>query len=183
MRPRSASAGWAHPVVCGAALAPLAAFLPATIWPAAALFGGLLVALAWLDWREGVVHALLVLPLAAGGLLCAALMGAGPLMAALAGASLGYLSFRLIEEGFRRLRGRDGLGRGDAWVLGAAGAWVGPGGLGPIVAGGAAIALLLVLLRDRRLAPDAALPFVPALALASWVTWVAIGGAPSWTSV
>ncbi|MBB5693069.1 prepilin peptidase [Muricoccus pecuniae] len=171
----------AQPALCGIALASLAPLLPPAEWPGAALFGTGLLALAWIDLRHGVVHAALVLPLAAAGFLRAALMVPASLHAALAGAAAGYLLFRAVEAGFRRLRGREGLGRGDAWVLGAAGAWVGPGGLGPLVAGAAALALLLTALREGRLAPDASLPFVPALAAAAWITWIAMGGVPSWT--
>lgn len=165
---------------CGAALALLAvAVLPAASWPAAAVLGTLLLAIAWLDLRAGVVHAALALPLALAGLVVAALAGtAGALSAALAGMALGYGGFVAVEQGFRRLRGQEGLGRGDAWVLGAAGAWVGPGDLGLLVALAAGGALLLVLVRDRgRLRPGAAVPFAPALAAAAWTVWILGGGA------
>ncbi|MBO1075022.1 prepilin peptidase [Roseomonas marmotae] len=170
----------AIPLLCAMLLAPLAALLPPAAWPAAAVFGALLLALGWIDLRSGLVHAALVLPLVLAGLASAALLGPERLLAATAGAALGYLAFRLIESVFRRLRGHDGLGRGDAWMLGAAGAWVGPGGLAPLVTAAAALALLLVWLRDRRLAQDAEIPFVPALSAAAWVSWILAGGAPSW---
>ncbi|MBV1800150.1 prepilin peptidase [Siccirubricoccus sp. G192] len=175
---------WPYPAMaCGAALAPLAALLlPAAAWPAATVFGALLLAIAWLDLRAGIVHAALAVPLALAGLGLAALAGAAVLAAALAGLALGYLGFLAVEWGFRRLRGREGLGRGDAWVLGAAGAWVGPGGLGLMVALAAALALGMVLLRDRRLAPDAAVPFAPALAASAWLVWIAGGGTASWVA-
>jgi leader peptidase (prepilin peptidase)/N-methyltransferase len=163
------------------ALASLAATLPADRWPAAIAFGLLLLAISWMDLRSGIVHAALALPLGLGGALAAWLTAPALLPAALAGAALGYIGFRLVETGFRHLRGHDGLGRGDSWVLGGAAAWVGPGGLGFVIAGAAAIALLAVLLRDRGFAPKASLPFAPALACASWVVWIAAGGAPSWT--
>ena len=164
------------------ALASLAVVLPAHRWPAAIGFASLLLAISWMDLRSGLVHAALALPLALGGVLASLHEAPPQLPTALAGAALGYLGFRLVEEGFRRLRGRDGLGRGDVWVLGAAGAWVGPGGLGLVVAGAAALALAAVILRDRSFAPDASLPFAPALACAAWLVWIAAGGAPSWTS-
>jgi len=165
--------------VCAAA--SLAAVLPAERWPAAAGLGALLIATGWLDLRRGVVHAGLVLPLALGGLLHAWIAAPALLPAGLAGAACGYLAFRLIEAGFRRLRGHEGLGRGDAWVLGAAGAWVGVGGLGLVVAGAAALGLVAVMLRDRGFAPAASLPFAPALAAACWLVWIAAGGVPAWT--
>jgi leader peptidase (prepilin peptidase) / N-methyltransferase len=160
----------------GALLAPPAVLmLPPGGWGAAAVFGALLLGIAWLDLRAGVVHAGLAAPLALLGLARGALDGALP--AAAAGAALGYLLCVGVEHAFRALRGRDGLGRGDAWVLGAAGAWVGPGGLGPVLALAAGGALLAVLARDRGLDRGAALPFAPALAAATWFVWLASGGA------
>ena len=160
----------------GALLAPPAALLlPPGEWGVAAAFGALLLSTAWLDLRAGVVHAGLAAPLALLGLVRGALGGALP--AAAAGAALGYLLCVCVERAFRALRGRDGLGRGDAWVLGAAGAWVGPGGLGPVLALAAGGALFAVLVRDRGLDRDASLPFAPALAAAAWFTWLAGGGA------
>nr|WP_245215530.1 A24 family peptidase [Pararoseomonas baculiformis] len=160
---------------------PLALLLPSPALPFAAVLGGLLLALAWLDLRFGIVHAGLVLPLLAAGAAAAMLSSPERLGAAAAGAAIGYASFRIIESAFRRLRGHEGLGRGDAWVLGAVGAWVGPGGLAPLVTVAAALGLLMALFRSRRVDPRAEIPFVPALAVASWITWIAIGGAPSWT--
>lgn len=152
--------------------------LPSAEWGAAAIFGLLLLGIAWLDLRAGVVHAGLAAPLALLGLARGALADALP--AAMTGAALGYLLCVAVEKAFRALRDRDGLGRGDAWVLGAAGAWVGPGGLGPVLALAAGGALLAVLVRDRGLNRDAALPFAPALAGAAWFVWIAGGGAAGW---
>ncbi|MFZ6764864.1 prepilin peptidase [Pseudoroseomonas sp. WGS1072] len=167
-------------LLCGAALAPLALLLPPPAWPAALGFGGLLLGLAWMDLRHGLVHAALVLPLLLLGLLVASGGGSATLAAALAGAGLGYLAFRALEAAYRRLRGQDGLGRGDAWVLGAAGTWTGPGGLPLLVTLAAALALLCVVLRDRGLAAGASFRFVPALAVAAWLVWILDGGHPAW---
>ena len=98
------------------------------------------------------------------------------LPAALAGSMLGYGLCLAVEFGYRRFRGRDGLGRGDAWVLGAVGAWVGPEGLGPLLALAAVTSLVAVLLRDRRLDSAASLPFAPAIAAAAWMVWTSSGG-------
>lgn len=174
-----APAGFLSAVACGALFAlPAALFLHPEAWWAAACFGTLLLGIAWLDLRAGVVHASLAGPLALLGLVRGTLTGA--LVAAASGAALGYLLCVGVEHGFRALRGRHGLGRGDAWVLGGAGAWVGPGGLGPLLALAAGGALLTVLVRDRRLERGAALPFAPALSAAAWLIWIAGGGAPGW---
>jgi len=50
--------------------------------------------------------------------------------------------FVLIELTYRRLRGQDGLGRGDAKLLAAGGAWCGWSGLPLIVLISSALALI-----------------------------------------
>ena len=70
-----------------------------------------------------------------------------------------------METGYRRLRGRDGLGRGDAKPAAVAGAWCGPAGLPAVILGAAVAGLLFVLWRGRDRA-DELLPFAPFLALA-----------------
>jgi leader peptidase (prepilin peptidase) / N-methyltransferase len=171
--------GFLSAAACGALFAPPAALLlRPDAWCAAAGFGALLLSIAWLDLRMGLVHAGLAAPLALLGLVRAALTEALP--AAVTGAALGYLLCVAVEDVFRALRGREGIGRGDAWVLGGAGAWVGPGGLGPLLAIAAGGALLVVLVRDGGLNRSAALPFAPALAAAAWLIWIAGGGAAGW---
>jgi leader peptidase (prepilin peptidase)/N-methyltransferase len=87
----------------------------------------------------------------------------------------GYAAFRLLEIGYRALRGRDGLGQGDAKLAAAAGAWAGLAAL-PLVVFGAALAGLCIGLlarwRGERIGAATALPFGPALALALWVVWL-----------
>jgi leader peptidase (prepilin peptidase)/N-methyltransferase len=87
----------------------------------------------------------------------------------------GYLLLWAVAWVYRRLRGRDGLGLGDAKLLAAAGAWVGAGGL-PSVLAGAAIAALAaaggMMLAGRRLDRHTALPFGPFLAAATWLVWL-----------
>jgi leader peptidase (prepilin peptidase)/N-methyltransferase len=76
---------------------------------------------------------------------------------------------------YRRLRGRDGLGRGDAKLLAAGGAWLGWSALPWVVLLAALLGLLLALLqrlRGERLTAETAVPFGPALALAIWLIWI-----------
>ncbi|MBK1661418.1 prepilin peptidase, partial [Paracraurococcus ruber] len=126
-----AGAGGLLPLAaCGALGAlPAALLLPPAAWLGAGALGTLLLAIARLDLVTGEVHAGLAGPLALLGL--AQGFATGALALAAAGAAFGYLLCRLAEAGFRAATARDGLGRGDAWVLGAAGAWTGPGGTGP----------------------------------------------------
>ena len=92
-----------------------------------------------------------------------------------AGAACGYLGLWLVALIYRRLRGRDGLGLGDAKLLAAAGAWVGASGLPSVLAGAALAALAAaggLTLAGTRLDRHSALPFGPFLAAATWLVWL-----------
>jgi len=143
-------------------------------WVAAAL-GWWLLALGWIDWRRFILPDALTLPLIVLGLAAAWGLAPDELWDRVAGAMCGYLLLWAVAWVYRRLRGRDGLGLGDAKLLAAAGAWVGAGGL-PSVLAGAAIAALAaaggMMLAGRRLDRHTALPFGPFLAAATWLVWL-----------
>jgi leader peptidase (prepilin peptidase) / N-methyltransferase len=142
--------------------------------------GWTLLALGWIDWDNMVLPDVLTLPLLLLGLVATWILApallADRLLADHVGAAVaGYLAFRALEIGYRRLRGRDGLGRGDAKLLAAAGAWVGLQALPLVVLGGALAGLcaaLFMRLRGTRVSATTALPFGPGLALALWVVWL-----------
>ena len=67
----------------------------------------------------------LTLPLILAGLGATLLYDPADITEHAAAAAAGYLAFRAIEIAYRRLRGRDGLGQGDAKLMAAAGAWLG----------------------------------------------------------
>ena len=170
--------GWFYPAVEVAAVAvagvSLALDRGADAW-LDALFGLWLLALAWIDLRCWLLPDFLTLPLIGVGLVAAALWAPGDLGDRVAGAVCGYLGLRLAGWAYRRWRGRDGLGGGDAKLLAAAGAWVGATGLPTMVFGGAATALAVVAvlaLGGRPLRRDTAVPFGPFLALAAWLVWL-----------
>ena len=74
------------------------------------------------------------------------------------------------------MRGREGLGRGDAKLLAAAGAWVGVRALPQVVLAAALaglVAAACLRLAGVRLGAQSALPFGPFLALATWLVWLA----------
>jgi leader peptidase (prepilin peptidase)/N-methyltransferase len=91
------------------------------------------------------------------------------------GALAGGLGFALIAWLYRRLRGREGLGLGDAKLLAAGGAWLGWQAL-PSVVTLAALAALAVALAGARtggkIAATTRIAFGPYLALAIWVVWL-----------
>ena len=133
-----------------------------------------LAALSWIDVRTLRLPDVLTLPLIA----------LGPVQAwslddnvrdSLIGAAIGYLVFVLVEVGYRRLRGRDGLGRGDAKLLAAGGAWCGWIGLPWIVliASGVALVLVGLLVLMRRHRPSDAFAFGPFLAIGIVAVWIA----------
>ena len=80
-----------------------------------------------------------------------------------------------IGLAYRRLRGREGIGLGDAKLFAAAGAWLSWTGLPSVLllaaAAGLAGHLLAARLTGRRL-KGRELPFGPYLARALWLVWL-----------
>ena len=170
---------------CGAAIAPghlwieLAALLvpasaglaeadPAWLWADCAL-GWALLALGWIDWTHLRLPDVITLPLLLAGLAATALLD--PAMAtdhALA-AAFGYGALRMVAALYRRWRGRDGLGLGDAKLLAASGAWVGLAGLGPTLLIAAIAGLGAGVLRGGRLRAHTVVPLGTCLAVGTWI--------------
>jgi leader peptidase (prepilin peptidase)/N-methyltransferase len=146
----------------------------ATLW-AGCLLGWILLALGWIDWEHMRLPDSLTLPLLLVGLAATWALEPDALTDHAIAAVAGYAAFRLLEFGYRALRGRDGLGQGDAKLAAAAGGWAGLAALPIIVFGAALMGLCIALaaqLRGQRVGPATALPFGPALALALWVVWL-----------
>src|SRR4029453_10221983 len=97
-----------------------------------ALFGLMLLPLAWLDWGHFWLSARLVLPLSLWGLVFGGLLGTS-LVDRLIGGLAGWAVLGLLSLAYRSARGREGLGLGDPKLLGAIGFWLGGGPLGPAV--------------------------------------------------
>ena len=170
--------GWFYPGVevtaLVIALLSLAVDRGAEAWVDAAL-GWWLLALAWIDWRHTILPDVLTLPLILFGLAVGGALQPEGLADLVGGVVCGYGALWAIGWVYRRLRGREGLGMGDAKLLAAAGAWVGASGL-PSVLFGAAVAALLaaggMMLAGHRVDRHTALPFGPFLALAMWLVWL-----------
>lgn len=135
-----------------AALALACAATPAGAL-ALALMGWTLLLLALLDWQWLWLPDRLTLPLLAGGLALSPVLPAHGLADRAAGAAFGFAALALVRAGYRALRGREGMGAGDAKLLAAIGAWLGLASL-PFVVLGAALgglalaALFMVRRRD-----------------------------------
>ena len=149
--------------------ATAAPFEPDAAWLwADCVLGWALLALGWIDWTHLRLPDVLTLPLLLAGLGATLLLD--PAMApdhALA-AALAYAALRLLSVVYRRVRGREGLGEGDAKLLAAAGAWVGLAGLGPILLIAAITGLLAALLRGGGLRANTVVPLGTCLALGTW---------------
>lgn len=162
-----------------AAAAVLAApFDPVRLWAGCALGWALLV-LAWIDWDHFLLPDVITLPLIPAGLAFTALRLPEALTDHALGAALGYAAFAGIARLYRALRGRDGLGAGDAKLLAAAGAWLGWAALPGLVLLAALLGLGLSgarAVRRGHLDPAERLPFGSCLALAAWAVW--LGGVP-----
>ena len=144
---------------------------PARIWADCA-FGWTLLALAWIDITHFRLPDVLTLPLILAGF--AEGWWEYPALAAdRAGAAvIGYAAFRGVALGYRWLRGRDGLGEGDAKLLAALGAWVGLVGLSDVLLDAALLGLAaaaVLRVRGRSMTATTALPFGACLAAAGWL--------------
>ncbi len=141
------------------------------LWAGCAL-GWTLLALGWIDAACLRLPDALTLPLILAGLAEAAWLEPQGVNDRAMAAAAGYLFFRVLAWGYRRLRGREGLGQGDAKLLAAAGAWVGLAAL-PLVLLASSLAGLAWAL--RRGVPDGnvRVPFGPFLAAGIWAVWLA----------
>lgn len=167
--------GWFYPGVEIAALIVALSALLVDDMPRAALdclLGWWLLALAWIDWQRMRLPDLLTLPLLAVGLAATALEMPDELTASVIGVVVGYAALRLVDLGYRGLRGREGLGQGDAKLLAVGGAWLGWEALSWVVLLAAVLGLALAVFQRAcgvTLTRDTALPFGPPLALAIWI--------------
>jgi prepilin signal peptidase PulO-like enzyme (type II secretory pathway) len=134
-----------------------------------------LTALAAIDIRTYMLPNALTLPLLAVGLLLSA-MGLGPsLISGAFGAIVGYGSLFLIALCYRRLRGREGLGLGDAKLLAGLGAWTGIEALPTILLGASLLALVCcgtVRLSKGQLSAHDVVPFGPFLSISGYCAFL-----------
>ena len=140
-----------------------------------AVLGWSLLALGWIDWHTLRLPDALTLPLMGVGLAVTFWDLPAALYASVVGALAGYTVLVLVGIGYRLVRGRDGLGHGDAKLLAAGGAWLGWAALPWVMLFAAVLGLALALLhraRGMQLTRETALPFGPPLALAIWLIWL-----------
>jgi leader peptidase (prepilin peptidase)/N-methyltransferase len=138
------------------------------------VLGWALIVLAAVDFAAMRLPDAITLPLIALGLLVMARLPDLSLLDRMIGAAAGYGVFAGLGLLYHRLRGRHGLGLGDAKLAAAAGAWLGWATLPLFILlaclGGIAWAgLRMIRTRDSLHTP---LPFGVPLAAAFWLVWL-----------
>ena len=133
--------------------------------PAYALLGLVLVVLAAIDARSGLLPDALTLPLMVSGwLLGAQTVGVAVLVSVLTWASLGAVVCL-----YRWVRGRDGFGGGDIKCMAALAGWLGPGAACMILWLACVLGVAVALVRRHHWSRPC--PFGPCIALAA-LAWL-----------
>lgn len=139
------------------------------------VFGWTLLVLAVIDWRNHWLPDRLTFFTLATGLLFTYCISPSKLLDHVIGATAGMVLFVLIAWIYRAARGREGLGMGDAKLLGGIGAWVSWAGI-PSVVLIAAVSALSVALASRvtgtAVGMQDRVPLGAYLAGAAWLVWL-----------
>ena len=115
-------------------------------------FAATLLTLSFIDLDTWLLPHVITVPLLAVGLALSALhLTAAPsLLSSAGGAAAGWLSFAAVSVIGEKVMKKEALGFGDVWLLGGLGAWLGAGGLLPVVLlasiQGTVVGLALILL-------------------------------------
>jgi leader peptidase (prepilin peptidase)/N-methyltransferase len=148
--------------------------IPRMVLVSSVVLGISLAAMSAVDVCSFRLPDALTLPLMGGGLLLAWMMDWAPLWWRATSAAAGFLLLYAVERVYRQLRGCNGLGRGDAKLFAASGAWLGAEGLATVLLWACGIALMGVLLGacfGTRLTRTTRIPFGPFLAFGTWLAW------------
>jgi leader peptidase (prepilin peptidase)/N-methyltransferase len=148
--------------------------IPPEVAAATVALGCFLIALSAIDVATYRLPDAGTLPLLLLGLGVMGAIGAEPLIWHIVGALAGYAVLAAVAVGYRRVRGTDGLGLGDAKMAAAGGAWVGPAGLPTVILVASVSALVILALAPslRRNERIRIIPFGPFLALGIWYVWL-----------
>lgn len=160
----------------GAALSASAFFIVPQSFDSVAVV--LAFGLAWasfVDLEKLIVPDLITIGLVLAGLVVSFSLGGVSTLDALAGALAGYGLLVLVAQLFAAARGREGLGRGDAKLFAAAGAWLGWQFLPAVLLTASASALVLigvVVAVKGRAIIEQPIPFGPFISAAFWLCWI-----------
>jgi leader peptidase (prepilin peptidase)/N-methyltransferase len=142
---------------------------------ASCVLGWTLLLLAVIDWRTQLLPDAVTLPLLAFGLLAAVALNPETWLDRVIGAAAGFAALAFLAMAYARLRGREGLGLGDAKLLAALGAWVSWQGLPTVILWGSVLGLVFALVRagaGKGLRLSDRLPFGVFLAAGGWLVWL-----------
>ena len=149
-----------------------------------AILAWILITLAVLDYRHFWLPDALTMPLAFLGFTLAMWVNAVALSDRVIGAAAGYGALTLVRLGYRRLRGREGMGGGDPKLLGALGAWLGWQTLPLILLIASMTALILAawdMVKGRAVTRVTQVPlgtFMAIAAIPAWAAATVLGIAP-----
>jgi len=139
------------------------------------LLGWQLLMLALLDFEHFWLPRSLTITLLVSGLIAIAAQSMQSFYEHSLGAAIGFALLAALAFAYRKMRGQDGLGGGDAWLLAGGGAWTGWQGLPTILVLGAGAGLVFVALMAARGKPVGRaqpIPFGVGLAIGIWLTWL-----------
>jgi leader peptidase (prepilin peptidase)/N-methyltransferase len=140
---------------------------------AAFVFVYLLGVIAIVDWQHMIIPHTLTVAGMITGLALASVAGPG-LGTSLLGLLVGGGVVWVLSEAYRLLRGQAGMGGGDVMLMGMVGAFLGPWAAAAVLAAGALLGTIYVLVRGGgRLEGSAKLPFGTFLAGGAVLVWVA----------
>lgn len=145
------------------------------ILAASCFLGWSLLLLAIIDWRVQLLPDAVTLPLLAAGLIASyALMSASWLQHVI-GAAAGFFGVVILALVYHVLRGREGIGFGDAKLMAALGAWVSWEGLPTLLLWGSIFGLTVALVQAKmrgRVSLSDRVPFGTFLAAGGWLVWL-----------
>lgn len=139
------------------------------------LLAAALAALSAIDVTRYRLPDVLTLPLIAGGVLIAWWIGTMTVWWSALSAAVGFLALFTVARVYHLVRGRPGLGLGDAKLLAGSGAWLGAEALPTTLlwaTGGALVYVLVLAVRDRALSGATRIPFGPFLCFGTWLVWL-----------
>jgi leader peptidase (prepilin peptidase)/N-methyltransferase len=148
-----------------------------------AVLGWFLIALSWIDWRTLRLPDSLTLPLLLLGLVAARFFDPEDWIGHFVGSVASFAVFAALTLFYRRIRGVEGLGLGDAKLAAALGAFVSWQGMPGTVLMAALLALAAVFSRSlmgKPIARAEPIPFGPFLCVSAWITWLYGPLMPGW---
>ena len=132
-----------------------------------------LLRLSYIDWKTFKLPDIWTKPLIALGLIYNFNVSLD-LYPYLLGAVLGYAIFWTVETAYRLIRKQEGLGRGDAKLLSAGGAWCGAIALPFIILIASSAGLIYVLMKSTDSKDPLKIPFGPFLAVGIAITFLTL---------